>query len=86
MSNAGLFDYYGVWIHKILTIRGAQWGVDARGRSVVGIGQKQGVPSDPKESTVTILGDTLWYGIVVSSPFVELDGITITSPVSRHQF
>ena len=77
----GDFRYYGMRIFNNLTIRGAQWGKDGRDRSVVGIGMKLSVFSDPKESTI-IFGDGLRFGLLQHSEYLDLDGLTFTSQIN----
>ena len=60
-----------------IKIYGAQYGVDARGRSTVGWGVMfYSGAADPNESTITT---TLEIVIQISTSNVELDGLTITS-------
>ena len=68
-----------VEIDKAIEIRGAQYGVDARGRSTVGYGDlSYSGANDPAESTV--IGCETCEGVIyIVSSNVVIDGFTITS-------
>ena len=66
-------------IDKAIEIRGAQYGVDARGRSTVGSGDTSYAgANDPAESTI-IGTDTGAEVIKITASNVVIDGVTVTS-------
>ena len=73
-------------IDKAMEIRGAQYGIDARGRSTVGIGDSSYAgANDPSEST--IIGSHYADRVIkITASNVVLDGLTVTSSYEYMEF
>ena len=69
----------GIYFSKRIEIRGAKYGIDARGRSTVGKGNGGYTDSgDPLETTIVGKSDVTAV-IFIAASNVIIDGITVTS-------